>query len=601
MVNPADDLSAAPPNPEEFRLIAERAPVVIWATRADGRTIFVNRCFSSFTGLAPEGALDFDWRTILHPDDAAAVIGAAERGCAARGDFTVEARVRNAEGEWRWLHAAMTPRMDAAGAFAGYIGVAHDLTDRKQIELALREREAELRKSEESLRLAIEDAGMATWELDLTTLAGEWSANRFDLFGMPRRADGRGSFQDWLDRIHPEDRPRAEAAARRCFDQGTPYTIEYRILRADTGGERWLQSHGTRVDYSDGRPTRFVGVSFDITEAKRAEARLRASETRFRTIFEQANDFLITTDLDQRITSVNPAVEHALGYAQAEMVGRSIGDFMDAGDFARSAATFKAGLARCGNGGSTRLTLHVLARDGRRLVWETNSQITVGPDGVPTGLHAICRDVTEAKRAEAHLRLLIDELNHRVKNTLAIVQGIAQQSFRRGVEPEAGRRAFEGRLAALSEAHNLLTRQQWTPVSMRRIIADAVAPHGGDEGRFTLDGPDLMIAPKTAISLALAIHELATNAVKHGALSASAGRVAIDWSVTGADDTARLVLRWTESGGPPVEVPRHRGFGTRMIERGLAAELGGAVTIAFRQQGLVCTVEAPLPQESRSR
>lgn len=130
---------------------------------------------------------------------------------------------------------------------------------------------------------------------------------------------------------------------------------------------------------------------------------------------------------------------------------------------------------------------------------------------------------------------------------------------------------------------------------MRQIIDDAVRPHG-EVGRFTLEGPDLTILPKTAISLALAIHELATNAVKHGALSRPEGRVSIRWARVRGAGPARLTMTWQETGGPPVAVPNRRGFGTRMIERGLAAELGGTVQIEFRPEGLTCTVDAPLPE-----
>jgi two-component sensor histidine kinase len=147
----------------------------------------------------------------------------------------------------------------------------------------------------------------------------------------------------------------------------------------------------------------------------------------------------------------------------------------------------------------------------------------------------------------------------------------------------------------LSEAHNLLTREHWGPVSMRQIIGDAVAPHGDGGARFELEGPDLPLAPRTAISLALAVHELSTNAVKHGALSNPEGKVSIRWSQGGTREVPRLRMRWAESGGPPVAAPTRRGFGTRMIERGLAAELGGAVRIDFAPEGLVCTVDAPLP------
>jgi PAS domain S-box-containing protein len=701
-----------PVGEDEFRTIADSAPVAVWVTRLDRTRSFVNRAYVEFLGVSYNEALAFDWRRIIHPDDAPHLLAQSIAGEASMATFDLEGRYRNAKGEWRWLHSTSSPRRDTHGRHIGFIGVAHDITKAKEAELSLRdseaqlsafiaqstagfaqvdlegrftlvndrfceiagwsrdelmgkrmldithpddragnrplfdravaegtpythekryvrkdgslvwvnntvsvirrpdgepfgvlavtldvtrrrEAEAELRKSEESLRLATESAGMASWELDLETMTGEWSPNRFDLLGMPRRADSRGTYAEWIERIHPEDRDMVQSAAQRCFDTGQPYTIEYRVRRADTGEERWLQSHGSRIDYADDRPSRFVGVSFDITDRKRAEAELRESEARFRTIFEQANDFLITTTLDQVITSVNPAAVAALGYPEDVIVGSTIGDFMDPDQLALAMEAFEKKMR---DGGSTRLTVTVRARDGRPLIWEINSQLTTNDEGKPTGLHAIGRDVTEAKRSETHLRLLVDELNHRVKNTLAIVQGIAQQSFKDATDPVIARRAFEGRLAALSEAHNLLTREHWGAVSMAQIIGDAVAPHGRDAGRFELHGPDLPILPKTAISLALAVHELATNAVKHGALSRPEGRVTIHWSNTQRDGRPRLSLVWQERGGPEVIVPTRRGFGTRMIERGLAAELGGTAKIDFRPEGLVCTVDAPLPE-----
>lgn len=705
---PAEPL---PVGEDEFRLIADSAPVAVWVTRLDRRRSFVNRAYVAFLGVSYAEALEFDWRRIIHPDDAARLLAESVAGEASLQTFELEGRYRNAEGEWRWLHSTSQPRRDAEGRHIGFIGVAHDVTEAKTAELALREREAQLsafisqttagfaqvdlegrftlvndrfcditgwsqealmgmtmqqithpddlvrnvplferavregtpythekryiredggivwvnnsvavirrangepfgvlavtldvtqrreseealRKSEETLRLATETAGMATWELDLETMEGTWSPNRFDLLGMARRPDARGTFEEWIERVHPADRERTREAALRCFTEGTPYTIEYRILRADDGAERWLQSHGNRIDYGDSRPSRFVGVSFDVTARRRAEDELRESETRFRTIFEQANDFLITTTLDNRVTSVNPAVVEAIGYDESEILGHSIAEFMDPDQFAISMDAFNRKLQ---HGGSTRLTVRLRAKDGRELIWEVNSRLSLDDQGQPVALNAIGRDMTEAKRAEAHLRLLIDELNHRVKNTLAIVQGIAQQSFKDDVPPRQARAAFEGRLAALSEAHNLLTREYWSLVSMRQIIEDALRPHG-EACRFTLDGPDLTILPKTAISLALAIHELATNAVKHGALSRPEGRIAVHWQRVHNDGPARLSMRWEETGGPTVSAPSRRGFGTRMIERGLAAELGGSVKIEFRPEGLVCVVDAPLPE-----
>lgn len=550
----------------------------------EGRFTMVNDRFCEIAGWPRAALMQTTMQAITHPDDLQRNVPLFERAIREGTPYTHEKRYLRADGGIVWVNNSVSIVRGPDGAASGVLAVTLDISER-------RAHEAELRRSEERLRLAIESAGMASWELDLETMQGEWSPNRFDLLGLPRPDTLRGTFAEWLDRVHPGDRERTRAAAFRCFDEGVPFSMEYRICRADDGRERWLHSHGNRVDYpAEDHRSRFVGVSFDITDRKRAEEELRVSEARFRTIFEQANDYLITTTLDNRLAQVNPAVLTALGYSESEVLGRPIGDFMDADQLAIAMQAFDHKLRE---GGTTRVTVTVRTREGRQLTWEINSRLTVDERGRPNGLHAIGRDVTEARRSETHLRLLIDELNHRVKNTLAIVQGIAQQTFKPDSDPADARRAFEGRLAALSEAHALLTREHWGAVSMTRIIRDAVAPHGGD-ARFTLDGPELALLPKTAISLALAIHELATNAVKHGALSCPEGQVTIRWERDAA--AARLSLRWSESGGPPVTTPVRRGFGTRMIERGLAAELGGTVTIAFQPQGLICTVDAPLPE-----
>ncbi|WP_293899198.1 HWE histidine kinase domain-containing protein [Phenylobacterium sp.] len=211
-------------------------------------------------------------------------------------------------------------------------------------------------------------------------------------------------------------------------------------------------------------------------------------------------------------------------------------------------------------------------------------------DGSPIRMVGTNMDVTERKLAEQHQRLLINELNHRVKNTLAIVQAIAWQSFRSGGMPQAAREAFEGRLTALAAAHDVLTQQNWEAAAIGQIVAMAVAPHHAGDGRLTAEGPLVNLEPKTAVALGLAMHELATNAVKYGALSSSQGRVEVRWTIQGG----RLRLTWTECGGPPVAKPRQRGFGARMLEQGLAEELRGTVRLEFRPEGVVCSVEAAL-------
>jgi PAS domain S-box-containing protein len=201
--------------------------------------------------------------------------------------------------------------------------------------------------------------------------------------------------------------------------------------------------------------------------------------------------------------------------------------------------------------------------------------------------------VLERKRTEELQQLLARELNHRVKNMLSIVQSVAAQTFKGAASPDS-LRAFDGRLAALATAHDVLIAENWESASLHELIRKAELGCGAERQRIRADGPDLRLNARTAVALSLAFHELCTNAVKYGALSNGDGRIDITWSI--ADEPgARLCLIWQEQGGPAVVPPLARGFGSRMIERALAAELGGKVELQFLAEGLRCVIETPLP------
>jgi two-component sensor histidine kinase len=191
--------------------------------------------------------------------------------------------------------------------------------------------------------------------------------------------------------------------------------------------------------------------------------------------------------------------------------------------------------------------------------------------------------------------LLINELNHRVKNTLATVQSISAQTLRTADNKEEAREALEMRLLALSRAHDVLTRESWEGADLIEVISRALEPYQVlGERRFDITGPHVRLTPRMSLALAMALHELATNAVKYGALSNKAGTVEVSWTMQNGAAPPRLRLRWTETGGPPVIAPRRRGFGSRLIERSLAQDLDGQVEIAFPPTGVVCTVNAPV-------
>jgi PAS domain S-box-containing protein len=207
-------------------------------------------------------------------------------------------------------------------------------------------------------------------------------------------------------------------------------------------------------------------------------------------------------------------------------------------------------------------------------------------------------DVTERKRAEERQRLLLNELNHRVKNTLATVQSIASQTLRSAADAEAFRAAFEARLLALSQTHNLLTDAGWEAASLIDILRLEMTPHAAGkpgEVRFFVDADrDVRLTPKAAVALGMAFHELTTNAVKYGALSTPEGRVSVRSRIVRSDGVARLIVEWAESGGPPVAKPQRRGFGGRLLEQGLAGELKGEVKLDYRSTGLLCRMELPM-------
>jgi PAS domain S-box-containing protein len=196
---------------------------------------------------------------------------------------------------------------------------------------------------------------------------------------------------------------------------------------------------------------------------------------------------------------------------------------------------------------------------------------------------------------EKHRALLVNELNHRVKNTLATIQSLAMQTLRDNVEPRQARALFDARLIALSNAHDILTRESWEGAFLAEIIDEAVAPHcGSGKDRFEFEGPKVWLSPKHALAMTMALHELCTNAAKYGALSNDIGQVRIEWFVTGLNGGPRLRMRWIETGGPEVRKPERRGFGSRLIERGLSQDLGGEVRIDFLPTGVICTISAPL-------
>jgi PAS domain S-box-containing protein len=248
-------------------------------------------------------------------------------------------------------------------------------------------------------------------------------------------------------------------------------------------------------------------------------------------------------------------------------------------------------LKECGTGGP--FEKEYFHKDGSRVPVLIGVALFEGSENEGV---AFVLDLTESKEAEKHQNVLVDELNHRVKNTLATVMALSTQTFRTAPSPEAFREAFEGRLLALSQTHNLLNRSFWMGAGLRDILTQELAPYTGTDGRsFTLDGDDLKLGPVTAVTMGMAFHELATNAVKYGALSVAGGKVLVAWRMS---PPGRLHVEWQEMGGPPVSPPQRRGFGSRLIEQALASDLDGDARLYFPSEGVRCCIDIPLDESS---
>ncbi len=236
--------------------------------------------------------------------------------------------------------------------------------------------------------------------------------------------------------------------------------------------------------------------------------------------------------------------------------------------------------------------------DGRVRWISSKGQVSYDAQRKPVFFVGIFQDITERKQADDQQRFFLDELNHRVKNTLATVQSIAAQTLRASKSSAQFKDAFEGRLLALSKTHNLLTLTSWRDADLHDIAEQELAPYKREaDERVVIDGPGVNLPPRYAINLGLVLHELVTNAAKYGALSVPTGRLELSWSVEQPEGQPTRLLRilWSESGGPPVEPPKRQGFGSRLIRRSIEGELDGTLTIDFAASGVSYGLSLPLP------
>lgn len=332
-----------------------------------------------------------------------------------------------------------------------------------------------------------------------------------------------------------------------------------------------------------------VNLLVDITDWKRSEGALH----HFAAIVESSDDAIISKDLNGIITSWNKGAEQVFGYLAEEMIGRSIKVLIPP-DHHDEEDTI---LARIRSG--HRIEHYETVRQ-RKYGGLVDISLTVSPiknaHGQIVGASKIARDISERKRSDTQIEMLAREAEHRVKNVLATVQ--ATIHLTQADTPELLKHAIEGRIQALANVHALFVKSRWTGAELRSLVMQEILPYSqGDDRRVRVNGPPLFLETNTAQTIAVALHELTTNSAKYGSLSVPAGRLHIEWSHQGGKN---LTLRWIETGGPPVQPPTRKGFGTRVMEAMVHGQLNGDIRFDWCSTGLICEIKtrsgvAPAP------
>ena len=461
-----------------------------------------------------------------------------------------------------------------------------------QAKEALERKTEELAQAKERYALAEDATNEGLWDWNPLTKENYLSARWKALLGFAEH-DLSNTEESFFARIHPDDELQVHEALRLHFEERQPYDLELR-LRCKDDSYRWFRTRGKGIRDDTGRVVRMVGSIFDITEHKRAEQMLRESEARFRGTFDNAAVGMVHLSLDGTYLLVNQCFCGIVGYSKEELLNKTFRDITHPDDFPSDVAQAQQILSGA---------IDAFSRDKRYIrkngeaVW-VSLTVSMQRDqsGQPRYFIGVVRNITGRKRAAEHLDFLMQELSHRSKNLLAVIQAMANHSARASTSMEDFRRRFSQRLQGLAASHDLLVQQNWQGGDLAELVVRQFAPFEeiGD-GRLVADGPKVSLDAKAVQNVGLLFHELATNASKYGALSVPEGKVLIHWRLDPLETDARTSrLSWKERGGPPVKRPEHKGFGFIVIERIVAEALNGSVSVDFLPEGLNCTLDLPV-------
>ncbi|WP_421693513.1 PAS domain-containing sensor histidine kinase [Aestuariivirga sp.] len=570
-----------------FRALFEQSPLMVHVFDTSGQTIAVNPALERNFGVSAEAMRQYN---IFHDphfkvEPARSLVNRAFAGKVLHtpplrhnASFTVDG------GRSLWVEATTYPVKDEAGQIREVVMLAQDVTARVEAQTALSDSEARFRIAREAAQLGI-------FDYDFSTGICLWDQRIRELWGAS--ADEAISDTVFMNAIHPDDREAVTQALARAVDPaGTgDYRAEYRVIHRQTGVTRWLMAAG-RAFFVRGRPSRLVGTVQDISDRRRYEDALRESEERLQIGLSAAQLGHWSWDAGTDSISFSKQACAIFGIPTGqEITWQSLQSLLHPDDVQRAVRAVKASLA---SGADYRIEYRILRPDGARLWVSALGRPIYGAGGMPPGMIGVIQDITERKRAEEQIRLLMAEVNHRSKNLLAVVQSIAHQTSARG-SPRAFAHRFSERLQGLAASHDLLVGNAWQGVDLSDLVQSQLA-HFRDlvRHRIHFKGPSLQLRPAAAQALGMALHELTTNAGKYGSLSSTEGQVAIHWATGEAGGQQRFTMEWRELGGPPVVSPIASGFGSKLISHMTEIALQGSARLDYPPDGVVWTLDAPL-------
>ncbi|MCG7392525.1 PAS domain-containing protein [Microvirga sp. ACRRW] len=473
------------------------------------------------------------------------------------------------------------------------VALVIDVAERTWIAVERARAERKLRETETRFKIIAESLPALVWILNPNIELIYTNERWVKYSGLnPEQALGHS----WTRAIHPDDWARMEIDLQEVVPNHLPYEAEARYLSA-TGEYRWHLIQGAPVHSDTGEFEGWVGTSVDIHDLKMTEAALRTSESQFLLTLRAAKLGNWSWKADSSQIQLSDRATEILGLPAGSSITRGkLHEQVHPADRSRVLATIQKAIEKREQ---YYVAYRILRSADKPYTWITaQGQPLYASDGTFIGTTGVFQDITERKHAEERQQLLIRELHHRVKNTLATVQAIVGSTARTATSIDDFYQGFVGRIVSLARTHNLLTEDLWQKADLRELVETELGPYEDEaRNRVLIDGPPVELPSEAAVPIGMAMHELTTNAAKHGALSTFGGQVEVRWRIEPGPERPGLHFTWIEHGGPRVTAPARQGFGSRLLQRVLTTQLQAQVKMEFQEHGLEFTMTMPIPGE----